>query len=166
MSKNRDMWTGILLNQEKLYYSAYSYKSKNEAISHLSKVAGGEVSHVEEKEHRIIKVINNIVNGTSFSLPEIEFDFSGYTMKEIKVLQTLLQVPAGKTISYGELAKQAGIPGAARFVGNVMAKNRFGPIIPCHRVILSSGKLGKFAGKANNPLKKKLLIQEKAKIKE
>ncbi|TFG09506.1 MGMT family protein, partial [Candidatus Heimdallarchaeota archaeon] len=39
-------------------------------------------------------------------------------------------------------------------------KNRFGPIIPCHRVILSSGKLGKFAGQANNPRKKKLLDQE------
>ena len=104
--------------------------------------------------------MNGIETGTSFDISEVEFDFTGFTEKEEKVLRALARVPAGETISYGKLAEEAGFPGAAQFVGNVMMKNRFGPIIPCHRVILSSGKLGKFAGKANNPRKKKLLDQE------
>ena len=160
ISKNKDNWAGILLNNEKLYYTHSSFETKEKAISYLSKIAGEDVD-VEENEHPYIKALIGIENGTNYNLPEIEFDFTGFTEKEAKVLQTLYEVPVGETISYGELAKKAGYPGAAQFVGNVMMKNSFGPIIPCHRVILSSGKLGKFAGQANNPRKKQLLEQEK-----
>ena len=83
-----------------------------------------------------------------------------------KSLKELLNVPAGEVVSYGELAKRVGIPYGARFVGNVMMKNRFGPIVPCHRVILSSGRLGKFAGRSNHPMKRRLLEQENAKFKD
>ncbi len=93
---------------------------------------------------------------------EIDFDFSGYTDKEVGVLEALLKIPAGEVVSYAELGKLAGIPNAARFIGNVMAKNRFGPIVPCHRVILSDGRMGKFSGKKNHPMKIKMLTQEKA----
>ena len=48
-------------------------------------------------------------------------------------------------MSYGEVAKKAGLPGAARFVGNVMKINRLGPVIPCHRVVGASG-LGGYTG--------------------
>ena len=160
ISKNKDSWVGILLNKGKLNYSASSFETKDEAVSYLSELAGEGVS-VEENEHPFIKALIGIENGTDYNLPKIEFDFTDFTEKEEKVLRTLFEVPVGETVSYGELAARAGFPGAAQFVGNVMMKNRFGPIIPCHRVILSSGKLGKFAGEANNPRKKQLLDQEK-----
>ncbi len=165
VSQNKDSWTGILLNEGKLYYSSYSFKNKKEAVSYLSKIAKEEVE-VEERDHPILDAINGIVNGTSFDLPKIDFDFSGFTEKEIAVLNELLKVPAGKVVSYGELAKRVDVPYGARFVGNVMMKNRFGPIVPCHRVILSSGKIGKFAGKSNHPMKKRMLKQENATFKE
>ena len=122
-------------------------KSKEDIVAHLKEIAHSSID-VEEKSHPIIDVINGIANGTKFEVPDIDFDFSGFTDKETKVLKTLLkEVPAGKTISYGKLAEISGFPRAAQFVGNVMMSNRFGPIIPCHRVIKSDGKLGKFAGK-------------------
>jgi len=161
ISKHNEGWTGILLNNEKLFCTHYSFKSKDEAIKYLSKIAGEEVI-VEEKSHPVIDVINSIVDGTSFDLPKIDFDFSGYTDKEVEVLKALLKIPAGEVLSYAELGKRAGISNAARFVGNVMAKNRFGPIVPCHRVILSDGRMGKFSGKKNHPMKIKMLTQEKA----
>jgi O-6-methylguanine DNA methyltransferase len=161
VSKNRETWSGILLNQGKLFYTASSFKSKEEAISRLSKVAKVDVE-VEEGAHPVIEAMNNIVNGTSFDLPKIDFDFSGFTDKEVSVLKELLKVPAGEVVSYGELARRVGIPHGAQFVGNVMMKNRFGPIIPCHRVIRSNGDLGKFAGKLHHPLKERYLKQEKA----
>ena len=161
VSRNNDNWSGILLNQGKLFYTASSFKSKDEAISRLSEVAKVEVD-VEEGTHPIIEAMHGIINGTSFDLPKIDFDFSGFTNNEVKVLKELLQVPAGEVVSYGELAKRVGIPHGARFVGNVMMKNRFGPIIPCHRVIRANGDLGKFAGKLHHPLKEKYLKQEKA----
>jgi O-6-methylguanine DNA methyltransferase len=160
ISKSNAKWTGILLNEEKLFYSTYGFPSKEEIISHLRDISNQPIN-LSEKSHPFIEVIDGIANGTNFIIPAIEFDFSGYTEKEEKVLRTLLEeVPAGKTISYGKLAEKAGFPRAAQFVGNVMMKNRFGPIIPCHRVIKSDGTLGKFAGKANNPRKRQLLDQE------
>jgi methylated-DNA-[protein]-cysteine S-methyltransferase len=165
ISKKDDSWLGILLNEGKLYYTSSSFKTKEDAVSYLSKVAKKEIE-VEESTHPIIEAMHGINKGTSFDLPQIEFDFSGFTENEVAVLKELLKVPAGEVVSYGELAKRVGINGGARFVGNVMMKNRFGPIVPCHRVILSNGKLGKFAGRANHPRKKQLLIQENAKFKE
>ena len=52
-------------------------------------------------------------------------------------------IPRGSVLSYGEVAKRAGFPGAARAVGNLLAKN-FDPEIPCHRVIRSNGEPGEY----------------------
>ena len=159
IAKKGENWIGILLNGNKLFYSSSSFKSKDDAVKYLTKIAKTSVT-VREENHPYIDVIYGIETGTSFDISKVEYDFTGFTEKEAQVLKTLAKVPAGETISYGELARKSGFPGAAQFVGNVMMKNKFGPIIPCHRVILSSGKLGKFAGRANNPRKKQLLDQE------
>jgi len=64
----------------------------------------------------------------------------------MNVWKSLVEVPFGETISYGELAKRAGSPRAARAVGAAMARNPIPILVPCHRVITSSGKLGGFGG--------------------
>lgn len=86
-------------------------------------------------------------------------DLSRFTAREISVYRELLKVPAGAVISYGALARNAGIPGGARFVGNTMAKNRFPVVIPCHRVIRSDGAMGNYSGGTH--IKKYLLDFEK-----
>jgi len=58
-----------------------------------------------------------------------------------KVLNVVRQIPAGQTMTYKEVAIKAGNPGAARAVGNFMARN-WDPTVPCHRVLRSDGKLG------------------------
>ena len=60
------------------------------------------------------------------------------------------QVPTGSTISYGELAELAGHPKAARAVGTAMRKNPLPIIVPCHRVLKSSGGIGGYMGEAEN----------------
>ncbi len=62
------------------------------------------------------------------------------TFKE-KVLDIVSKIPRGKTLSYKEVARLAGSPKAQRAVGNILSRN-YNPRIPCHRVILSSGKTG------------------------
>ena len=64
---------------------------------------------------------------------------------ERAVYEALLAVPGGKVISYGDLAKKAGFPKAARAVGSALNKNPFAPRVPCHRVVKSSGEVGGFA---------------------
>lgn len=62
------------------------------------------------------------------------------------VWEALLGIPFGETRSYGQLAKQLGKPQASRAVGAANGKNPISIIVPCHRVIGSSGKLTGFAG--------------------
>lgn len=77
-----------------------------------------------------------------------------------KVYKALCKVPAGQTITYAELAKRAGSPGAARAVGTAMAKNPFPVIIPCHRVVAGNGKLGGYSGRGGVATKRQLLEME------
>jgi len=72
-------------------------------------------------------------------------------------------VPAGKVISYKNLAILIGNPRASRAVGNAMNKNPFAPQIPCHRVVKSDGNIGGFSASIN--LKIKLLEKEGIKVK-
>ena len=72
--------------------------------------------------------------------------FLNVTPFQKKVLTALRRVPYGNTISYGELAKTIGNPKASRAVGQANARNPIPIVIPCHRVIGSSGKLTGFGG--------------------
>ena len=62
------------------------------------------------------------------------------------VWEALLAIPFGETRSYGQLAKQLGNPRATRAVGAANGRNPVSILVPCHRVIGSSGKLTGFAG--------------------
>ena len=63
-----------------------------------------------------------------------------------EVLNALEGVSFGQTITYGDLAERAGRPKAARAVGSAMATNPIAIIVPCHRVLPSSGGVGQFGG--------------------
>ena len=75
------------------------------------------------------------------------------------VLRIVRVIPKGKTLSYGEVARQAGFPGAARAAGTVL-KGNFDPAIPCHRVIRANGTPGEY--NRGERLKYELLRKEGA----
>lgn len=85
-------------------------------------------------------------------------DTSGLSEFTRRVLGICVRISPGQTLTYGELARKAGNPKAARAVGQVMAKNRFPLLIPCHRVVRSNGNPGGFGGGRN--MKQKLLAME------
>ena len=62
-----------------------------------------------------------------------------------RVLNVVRKIPKGKVLSYKQVAIVAGVANAARAVGNIM-KNNTDKSVPCHRVILSDGKLGGYNG--------------------
>jgi methylated-DNA-[protein]-cysteine S-methyltransferase len=63
-----------------------------------------------------------------------------------RVLEQLARVPYGEVTTYGALASQAGAPRAARAVGTVMNRNPIPIVLPCHRVVGSSGSLVGYGG--------------------
>jgi len=76
---------------------------------------------------------------------ELPLDMRG-TQFQKDVWDALVGIPFGETRSYGDLARQLGNPAASRAVGAANGKNPISIVVPCHRVIGSSGKLTGFAG--------------------
>ena len=73
------------------------------------------------------------------------WEVPGATPFSRKVYRVVSRIPAGRTLSYAEVAKKAGSPKASRAVGNAMARNPLPLLVPCHRVLGSAG-LGGFTG--------------------
>lgn len=86
-------------------------------------------------------------------------DFSKQNFKE-KVYEMLRTVPKGKVVTYGQLARLAGSPKAARAVGMCMQQNPDAPKTPCHRVVASDGSLHGYSAGEGIITKKKMLIDE------
>ena len=70
-----------------------------------------------------------------------------------KIYKKLLKVPKGQITTYGELAKAVGLKNGQRVVGKMMNKNPYPVIIPCHRVVMSTGKIGGYAYGENVKIK-------------
>ena len=81
------------------------------------------------------------------------------TVFQQEIWRRLCEIPYGKTISYGELARRIGNPNASRAVGLANGSNPIPIVIPCHRVIGSNGKLTGYGG--GLPIKEKLLALER-----
>lgn len=77
---------------------------------------------------------------------DLAVDLRGLPPFSLAVLGELARVPYGQTATYGELAARAGHPKAARAVGLVMNRNPVPIVLPCHRVVGSSGSLVGYAG--------------------
>lgn len=86
-----------------------------------------------------------------FSGKHVEFsekiDFSDKTQFQIAVYNNLKAIPYGDVTTYKALAELSGSPGAARAVGNAMRNNGLPIVIPCHRVLMSDGRIGGWSGK-------------------
>ena len=80
-----------------------------------------------------------------------------------RVYLALLDVPAGTTITYGELAKRIGCR-SAQAIGQALRRNPFAPEVPCHRVVAANGSLGGYMGERDGEqieYKRRLLEAEK-----
>jgi methylated-DNA-[protein]-cysteine S-methyltransferase len=80
---------------------------------------------------------------TTFDLP---IDWALYSDFGRRVLQATAAIPFGKTASYGDVARTAGNPKASRAAGRALGANAIPIIVPCHRVIGTSGKLTGYTG--------------------
>jgi AraC family transcriptional regulator, regulatory protein of adaptative response / methylated-DNA-[protein]-cysteine methyltransferase len=113
-------------------------------LTHNSELAINKLQQIFSFKKRSEK-LNAFVTGSDFQL---------------KVWRALLNIPPGEFISYGSLAKTIGRPGAARAVGSAIAKNYLAYLIPCHRVIRTSGVIGEY--RWGSDLKKEIIAIESA----
>jgi methylated-DNA-[protein]-cysteine S-methyltransferase len=92
---------------------------------------------------------------------DVPLDLNGASAFFTAVWRRLLAIPFGTTVSYGELARELGRPTAARAVGAANGRNPIAIIVPCHRVIGSTGALTGYAGGID---RKRYLLRREAEV--
>jgi AraC family transcriptional regulator, regulatory protein of adaptative response / methylated-DNA-[protein]-cysteine methyltransferase len=109
-----------------------------------------------ERDTEIIRTVVQLVDGGSGEAPLLDVHGTAF---QRRVWEALRKIPWGETISYTELAHRIGAPKGARAVASACAANNIAVLIPCHRVVASSGDLSGYRwGKER---KKALLDRER-----
>jgi methylated-DNA-[protein]-cysteine S-methyltransferase len=109
-------------------------------------------------EHPLATRLAAYFTGAPEDFADVTLDLSWCTPFQHAVVTSLRGVGRGETVTYGELAALAGHPGASRAAGSFCAHNRFGIIVPCHRVVAVDG-LGGY-GSLGADYKRRLLALE------
>lgn len=151
-------WVAMQVNADVIMCLTFGYASPMEALKGLD-VDDFDVIQPNAKQKKWIKRLERFAAGDVDELRDVPLDESHYTAFQHSVIAACRAIPYGKTLSYGELAEQAGSPRAARAVGNVMRSNRFPLIVPCHRVVASQG-MGGYSGVEGLTTKQRLLKME------
>ena len=94
-------------------------------------------------------------------LEGVPTDLTSATPFARRVYEIVKQLEPGRTLTYGEVARRAGSPGAARAVGQAMARNPVPLLVPCHRVIGADGGMVGFSASGGTELKRSLLARER-----
>jgi methylated-DNA-[protein]-cysteine S-methyltransferase len=111
----------------------------------------------------IVDVVERLVrfaDGEPVDFGDVVVDESHLTPFGKRIVKACRRIPTGQTRSYGELATESGSPGAARAVGQVMARNRYPLVVPCHRVLAAGGRIGGFSAPQGLNMKRRLLELE------
>jgi methylated-DNA-[protein]-cysteine S-methyltransferase len=110
------------------------------------------------KLDKLVNRFRTYFAGGRASFADVQLDVEGWTTFQLDVVRALRRVPYGEVVSYGDLARLAGHPRAHRAAGTFCARNRFGIVVPCHRVVASDG-LGSY-GSLGRDYKQRLLALE------
>ena len=152
---NTDMgWIGILSSARGLLRTTLSQPSAQEAHKLLG------INYATWSPHLFDDLIQRFrayFGGRKVAFPD-KLDLSGATAFQCRVWEVTRLIPYGSTRSYLWVAEQIEKPRAARAVGQALASNPLPIIVPCHRVLTSSGKVGGYSGGVE--MKKRLLWLE------
>ncbi|MBU6272341.1 MAG: methylated-DNA--[protein]-cysteine S-methyltransferase [Betaproteobacteria bacterium] len=103
-----------------------------------------------------------LLRGEPRHLREVPLDMARIPAFHRQVYRLTRDIAPGSTISYGELARGLGEPGAARAVGQALGANPFVIVVPCHRVLAARGRAGGFSAPGGLRTKARLLAIESA----
>jgi methylated-DNA-[protein]-cysteine S-methyltransferase len=111
---------------------------------------------------RAIDRILVLLAGQPVDLGDIAVDLDSVPEFHRKVYEVARTVPAGQTITYGEIARRLGVPHESREVGQALGRNPIAIIVPCHRVLAADGKMGGFSASGGVATKRRILEIERA----
>jgi methylated-DNA-[protein]-cysteine S-methyltransferase len=121
-----------------------------------------ETAPPAEIQHAIDAMVA-LLAGESRDLCGIRLDTAGVPDFNMRVYDIARTIPAGATLTYGEIAERLGDRALARDVGVALGQNPFPIIVPCHRVLAAGGKTGGFSAPGGVTTKMRMLTIERAK---
>jgi methylated-DNA-[protein]-cysteine S-methyltransferase len=153
-------WVGVAFSDAGLREITLPHKSRDDAFRKMAELGANEPA-TDAEARSATAMVKALVAGRPHA-NGLDLDWSGITPFRRAVMEECMRIPAGRTLSYGELAAKVGKPRSARAVGRVMATNPFPLLVPCHRVLGSDGTLHGYGG--GLPMKAALLKAEGASV--
>lgn len=108
----------------------------------------------------LVDRIHRLMAGEVVVFGDVPLDLRGVSGFEARVYRHILELPPGRTTTYGAIAHSLGEPGGARAVGRALGRNPFPVVVPCHRVLAAGAGLGGFSAPGGRDTKLKLLALE------
>jgi O-6-methylguanine DNA methyltransferase len=146
VEKIESIWFGVAFKDGKVFGTTFADSEKN-AFRSLGESVHQDLSDQPLKATRfakqVIALLKNMYDGKNIS-QNLTLESRRLSRYAMKVIDAVSKVPVGYVTSYGEVAKAVG--GGPRAVGQIMARNPFAPLCPCHRVLRSDLTLGGYGG--------------------
>ncbi|ALB28887.1 cysteine methyltransferase [Companilactobacillus heilongjiangensis] len=140
----------VFLIAEHKYLIGATYKglafvgSRDKGIDELREFYDCQLVDSIDQVRPYVEQLTEYLNGTRQQF-DLSIDITGTPFQE-DVWKTLQSIPYGTVTNYTEIAQSIGRPKASRAVGTAIGKNPLLMVIPCHRVLTKSGKLGGYRG--------------------
>jgi methylated-DNA-[protein]-cysteine S-methyltransferase len=124
-------------------------------LDDLARASGARVLRSPRPVDHARRELDEYFDGTRRDF-DLAVDMRPLAAFQRAVLEELCRVPYGRTATYGVLARRIGKPGAARAVGGALNRNPVPIVVPCHRIVGSTGGLVGYAGGLD---RKRLLLE-------
>jgi methylated-DNA-[protein]-cysteine S-methyltransferase len=151
-------WVALVGSKHGIVRASLPESTPETALDYVQPEVNGATHSPEDYDDSRL-LVTAYCAGEPVDLTDIPIDTRMATPFTRNAWDACRSIPAGETRSYGWLAEQAGNIKAARGAGQAMARNKLALLVPCHRVVSSTGALHGFGG-AGLPLKSLLLAME------
>ena len=157
---------GIAWTQAALAAVQLPETSRAATLARVRRHLGAEVPEQAPPAFAAVAIarIQALLAGTRDDLADLPLDLEGVPPFHRRVYEVARAIPPGEVLTYGEVARRIGEPGAARAVGQALGKNPFAPVIPCHRVLAAGGRSGGFSAEGGATTKLRMLEIEKTRF--
>ncbi len=129
-------------------------------VRRLAETTGTEYRDPPRDVAKVIARVARHLTGDLDGLSDVSIDLGGLPGFARDVYVAAREVQPGHVVTYGELARRLGKPGASRAVGGALARNPIPLIVPCHRVVAQNGRIGGFSAPGGAETKRRLLTLE------
>lgn len=141
--------------------TAVQLPEKDDAAT-VRRLGGGDESPPPPHVRAAIERMTALLAGDPDDLADIALDPTGVPEFHQQVYRIARAIPSGSTLTYGEVARELGMPGSAQAVGQALGRNPYPIIVPCHRVLGAGGKIGGFSAGGGSATKLRMLTIEGA----